>query len=164
MRPSKTSRTDTDGFVQHVHVGNVAFHFRQPPAFIARAVLIAREGVGVWSRPNGIATRIHSGIKAFINDINIFDQLCLIIGRMVSASLSLRIPCCPQCGAHGTIRLQQTVRGESIVLDWSCSRCETEWSVERGEPEFVERRVGPVDRRVSPRGDRRRERAIDQAS
>ena len=37
---------------------------------------------------------------------------------------------CPKCNTPGTARLQQTIRGDAILLNWSCSRCNGEWPIQ----------------------------------
>ena len=66
-------------------------------------------------------------------------------------------PYCPQCDASGCVKLQQVIQGESVLLSWFCTVCATEWPIKDGEPRFVERRAGAVDRRTKPRKDRRKQ-------
>lgn len=42
-------------------------------------------------------------------------------------------PVCLTCGTAGTVKLQQTIRGEHVVLEWACSACQAEWPVRRKE-------------------------------
>jgi len=51
---------------------------------------------------------------------------------MPETPVRLRVPPnCVRCGMAGTIRLQQTIKGESVVLEWACTACEAEWPVVR---------------------------------
>jgi hypothetical protein len=71
--------------------------------------------------------------------------------------LSLQLPeRCAQCDAVGTVALQQIIKGTSVYLSWCCGRCNAEWAIREGEPQFVERRLGATDRRRVTRGDRRK--------
>jgi hypothetical protein len=53
---------------------------------------------------------------------------------MPNTPVVLQVPrACVQCGRDGTVRLQQTIRGENVVLEWSCIACHAEWPVRRKE-------------------------------
>lgn len=53
---------------------------------------------------------------------------------MPETPIALRVPQqCANCGKAGTVKLQQTIKGERIVLDWYCTACEAEWPVKRKE-------------------------------
>jgi hypothetical protein len=46
--------------------------------------------------------------------------------------ITLRVPLrCGDCGARGTVRLQQTLKGEDVTLEWYCTACQAEWPVRR---------------------------------
>jgi hypothetical protein len=50
----------------------------------------------------------------------------------------LRVPRqCATCGRLGTVKLQQTIRGERVILDWCCGACDAEWPVRRKEEEIL---------------------------
>ena len=75
---------------------------------------------------------------------------------MATPRFGLRIPArCPQCQAEGAIVLQQVIRGVTVLLSWVCERCDAEWAVADGDPNFLERRTGEPDTRGEPRRERR---------
>ncbi len=50
---------------------------------------------------------------------------------MPDTPISLRMPPeCIRCGATH-IKLQQTIKGDQIVLEWCCTICNAEWPVKR---------------------------------
>jgi transcription elongation factor Elf1 len=63
---------------------------------------------------------------------------------------------CPHCDARDSVRTEQIIKGDSVVLQWQCSACEATWPVVRAdETTFSERRSGPTDRRRTSRQERR---------
>jgi hypothetical protein len=38
---------------------------------------------------------------------------------------------CPYCHAQDTVKVQTTIRGESVLLEWHCAACKAEWPVRR---------------------------------
>jgi hypothetical protein len=79
----------------------------------------------------------------------------------VQLRLAVRVPeHCVSCSAIGSVSLEQTIRGTSIALNWSCSKCGHTWPVAPGE-EHIDRRFGDDDRRGTARGDRRRRPKTD---
>jgi hypothetical protein len=61
------------------------------------------------------------------------------IGEMTDTPVRLRVPvACVSCGARGTIKLQQTIKGESVVLEWNCSICNAEWPVRRQDEQSLD--------------------------
>ena len=45
-----------------------------------------------------------------------------------AAALRLRIPqTCPFCARSGYAKLEQTIQGNVIVLNWHCTLCDKEW-------------------------------------
>ena len=63
---------------------------------------------------------------------------------------------CPSCHASGGIRVEQTIKGDTVLLQWLCSTCQASWPVVRSdEQSFSERRSGPSDRRRKTRSERR---------
>jgi hypothetical protein len=71
--------------------------------------------------------------------------------------LALRRPEeCQRCGAKGTVRPEQIIKGDSVMFQWECSECHATWAVVRGDDaSFAERRVGPDERRRQTRTERR---------
>ncbi len=58
---------------------------------------------------------------------------------MDAPNLTLEIPeRCPSCAATGAVRLQQTIRGRAVVLNWCCARCQHEWPI---DPDDVPNRL-----------------------
>ena len=37
----------------------------------------------------------------------------------------------PYCHAQDTVKVQTTIRGESVLLEWHCAACKAEWPVRR---------------------------------
>jgi hypothetical protein len=72
--------------------------------------------------------------------------------------LALRRPEeCHSCAAKGSVRIEQIIKGDAVLFQWSCSACQATWPVVRGDEEsFVNRRLGPSERRHTTRMDRRR--------
>jgi hypothetical protein len=67
--------------------------------------------------------------------------------------LSLRVPpTCPHCGAVGSVKLEQTIKGAMANLSWCCTACDTAWPINFTD---AERRKPAHDRRKVPRKDRR---------
>jgi hypothetical protein len=55
--------------------------------------------------------------------------------RSDDESSSMRAPDhCAQCGAFGSVRLESTLRGESVWFAWSCELCGWERSLDRLDP------------------------------
>ena len=51
---------------------------------------------------------------------------------MPERPITLRVPpSCGDCGARGTVRLQQTLKGANVTLEWYCTACHAEWPVRR---------------------------------
>jgi len=47
-------------------------------------------------------------------------------------NISLRVPPeCDRCGAVGKVKLQQTLKGDQVLLEWCCTACNAEWPVKR---------------------------------
>jgi hypothetical protein len=58
---------------------------------------------------------------------------------MPETPVRLRVPAaCVGCGARGTVKLQQTIRGENVVLEWNCTICNAEWPVRRKDEQPLE--------------------------
>ena len=48
--------------------------------------------------------------------------------------IALRVPKeCEHCHRTGTVRLQQTLKGDQMNLEWCCTACQHEWPVTRKE-------------------------------
>ena len=62
---------------------------------------------------------------------------------------------CPDCQQVGGIKLEQTIKGADVDLNWCCGACNHSWPVKDGEVDTVERRSGEPDHRQTPRADRR---------
>jgi hypothetical protein len=78
---------------------------------------------------------------------------------VTDSRLRLRLPQqCPECGAGGSVTLHQTVKRESLLLAWTCLRCDADWPVRDDAPQVDDRRSGPPERRRNPRTDRRKRR------
>ena len=53
---------------------------------------------------------------------------------MPNTPVVLRTPAkCTLCGTTGTVKLQQTIRGDHVILEWHCTACDAEWPVRRRE-------------------------------
>lgn len=83
----------------------------------------------------------------------------------MNGRITLRLPeNCTVCGAAGTVVLEQTIKGTSVMLNWSCRSCGSEWGVLPSD-EQPERRHNLVDRRANaldrPGGRRRTDRRKD---
>ena len=53
-------------------------------------------------------------------------------GFVPETPITLRVPArCGECGARGTVRLQQTLKGANVTLPWYCTACHAEWPVRR---------------------------------
>ena len=51
---------------------------------------------------------------------------------MPDTNISLRVPLeCIRCSAIHTIKLQQTIKGDQILLEWCCTVCNAQWPVKR---------------------------------
>jgi hypothetical protein len=61
---------------------------------------------------------------------------------------------CPFCHAIGSVALEHTIKGGSVLLKWCCSQCSSDWSVKMDD-QSEERRRGPQDRRRRTRKERR---------
>jgi hypothetical protein len=49
---------------------------------------------------------------------------------MPETPITLAVPdSCPHCGAPGRVQLQQTIRGNRVLLEWVCHACSLEWLV-----------------------------------
>ena len=60
------------------------------------------------------------------------------VGALPNTPIALRVPpTCEGCGREGLVRLQQSIRGGQVVLQWHCSGCDHEWPVRRKEEEAV---------------------------
>jgi len=69
---------------------------------------------------------------------------------MPGSSLALLLPrMCDRCAGIGTVDLQHVVRGEKVLLEWRCNRCQHKWSVNRDE-ETASYGGPPVDDIVIP--------------
>jgi hypothetical protein len=67
--------------------------------------------------------------------------------------LSLRVPrICPHCGASERVKLEQTIKGSTVILSWCCTACDHGWPITITD---AERRREERDRRKAPRKDRR---------
>jgi len=53
---------------------------------------------------------------------------------------------CPKCLAPGSVLLDQSIRGEFILLYWCCHECSEAWSL-TADDYVTERRVSDPDRR-----------------
>ena len=42
-------------------------------------------------------------------------------------------PACVECGRQGTVKLQETIQGTKVALEWCCTECNAEWPVRRRE-------------------------------
>jgi hypothetical protein len=63
---------------------------------------------------------------------------------------------CHACHTTGAVRIEQIIKGDSVLFQWACAACQATWPVVRGdEKSFVERRTGPPERRRKTRHDRR---------
>jgi hypothetical protein len=75
----------------------------------------------------------------------------------MNGRITLRLPeRCALCGAAGGVGLEQTIKGTSVVLNWSCRSCGGAWPVAASD-EQPDRRTGAGDRRAGTRGRGRRE-------
>jgi hypothetical protein len=76
---------------------------------------------------------------------------------MPNQPLSLNRPeRCPSCHIGGGIRVEQTIKGDSVLLQWLCSTCQARWPVvQDDEVAVTERRSGTRERRRKTRQDRR---------
>jgi hypothetical protein len=67
---------------------------------------------------------------------------------MPNTPISLLVPSvCPACGQAGRVKLQQTMKGEAVILEWACGACDAEWRVTRKEQVLAETSTpesGPV--------------------
>ena len=53
---------------------------------------------------------------------------------MPETPIALRVPTeCAVCHRAGAVKLQQTIKGDKMVLEWSCAACGHEWPVRRKE-------------------------------
>jgi hypothetical protein len=53
---------------------------------------------------------------------------------MPETPVALQVPrICESCQGIGTVRLQHTIHGNTIMLHWHCAACEREWPVKRRE-------------------------------
>jgi hypothetical protein len=51
---------------------------------------------------------------------------------MPDTEIGLHVPAeCIRCGAHGTIKLQTSLYGDVVTLEWCCTVCNAEWPVKR---------------------------------
>jgi len=51
---------------------------------------------------------------------------------MPETPVRLRVPAsCPHCHAKDTVKVQTSIRGDSVLLEWHCTACKTEWPVRR---------------------------------
>jgi len=42
----------------------------------------------------------------------------------------LEVPAsCPTCGRVGTVKLEQTIKGQNVELRWCCQACDARWPV-----------------------------------
>jgi hypothetical protein len=58
---------------------------------------------------------------------------------MPQTPLGLHVPkACRVCGAERTVELQQTIKGDHVDLQWTCTRCNAEWPVVRADEETSE--------------------------
>jgi hypothetical protein len=54
--------------------------------------------------------------------------------------LALTVPrACPHCASTGTLQLQHILRGNSILLNWSCVRCGEESPIDSIDGDHGER-------------------------
>jgi hypothetical protein len=82
-------------------------------------------------------------------------QQIVELAALAAAAFVFRIPdFCAQCGARGSVQLEQTVKSALVVLNWHCRACSHEWLVTAMER--VERRTARAERRKKTRTDRRR--------
>jgi hypothetical protein len=65
---------------------------------------------------------IHCGISSRASLAAPVPQVSLLVPQQ-----------CPLCTGRGGVRLQTTVRGGRVQLQWYCVRCEAEWPVTRAE-------------------------------
>ena len=57
--------------------------------------------------------------------------------QMPNTPVVLRMPPeCLECGNHGPVNLQQTIKGDHVILQWCCTGCGAEWPVRRREEDL----------------------------
>jgi hypothetical protein len=61
---------------------------------------------------------------------------------------------CPTCHAPGCVLLEQSIRGDLILLNWFCHDCSATWPLTADEY-VTERRTDIPERRRVTRMDRR---------
>ena len=48
----------------------------------------------------------------------------------MAGRLTLKVPPrCPACKRDVTIKLEQTIKGDTVVLEWCCTACDHHWPV-----------------------------------
>ena len=53
---------------------------------------------------------------------------------MPQTPISLNVPpACRECGSRGTVKLQQSIKGDHVALQWHCTECKAEWPVVRAD-------------------------------
>jgi len=62
------------------------------------------------------------------------------------------------CVAVGGVRLEHTITGELVELNWSCHRCDHVWPISTEDRELTDRRKAAPERRRVVRKDRRQQR------
>ena len=67
---------------------------------------------------------------------NVFQENVRLVGfwqyssRMPETPITLAVPDrCPNCQVAGRVRLQQTIQGNRVLLEWVCQACSREWLV-----------------------------------
>ena len=57
--------------------------------------------------------------------------MCYRRAMLAADKLTIPVPGrCPRCKTNGAARLQQTIRGRAILLNWVCSVCGAEWAID----------------------------------
>jgi hypothetical protein len=75
----------------------------------------------------------------------------------MAGSVQFRLPeRCPSCASMGSVRLEHTIKAQTVLLVWCCSICGRSWPVQTDD-EQAERREAAGDRRRVPRKDRRQQ-------
>ena len=73
----------------------------------------------------------------------------------MAAGVRLRVSDpCQGCGAVGTVRIEQTLKGDTVTFMWCCRACDHEWRITEDD-HLPEHRKAPADRRKVTRKERR---------
>ena len=55
--------------------------------------------------------------------------------RLVADRVALKVPSrCPACRREKMVKLEQTIKGDSVLLSWCCRACDHHWPVRLTPP------------------------------